>query len=115
MNPDIWKEIGPALLKTGLGLIVTGMLGVIMWPFRKAHKEWTSMKHDLASVHEELVKQRTNCLTTLQEQGTEQIKLLSKTVEVLDGVRLDLAEQTGYLRAAVDVAPKRRRGVSAKK
>lgn len=85
-----------------------------MWPFRKAHKEWTSLKENIEATHKELVQQRTNCLVTLQSQGATQIELLGKTVAALDGVRLDLAEQTGYLRAPMAIPPRRRR-VTAKK
>ena len=71
-----------------------------MYPFRKAKKEWTSLKETTQAIQNELAQQRTNCLTTLQEQGVKQIELLTKAADTLDGVRLDLAEQTGYLRAS---------------
>lgn len=69
-----------------------------MWPVRKAKKEWVALKTNLQETHKELVQQRTNCLTTLQQQGETQIELLGKTVAALDGVRLDLREQMGILR-----------------
>ena len=103
----IWNQLAPTAFKAFVGLVLTGLLGVIMYPFRKAHKEWTALKSDIASTHAELVQQRTNCLTTLQQQGESQVKLLEKAVAALDGVRIDLAEQTGYLKASVPKTRKR--------
>lgn len=108
MSPELWNQLGPVVTKSIVGLVISGLLGVIVWPFRKARKEWIILKTSLASTHAELIQQRTNCLTTLQSQGETQIALLGKTVAALDGVRLDLAEQTGYLRASA-AQPTRRR------
>lgn len=101
-------QLAPLAIKAGVSLVITGLLGAVMWPFRKARKEWIELKKEQTLIHEELVKQRTNCLSTLQNQGVEQIELLSKTVAALDGVRLDLAEQTGCLRAMTAQPPRRR-------
>jgi hypothetical protein len=106
---DIWNQLGPTFLKTLIGLALSGAIGAILWPFRRIKKEWIEMKKDQASIHEELVQQRTNCLVTLQQQGVQQIELLTKTVASLDGVRLDLAEQTGCLRALTSSPIRRRR------
>lgn len=108
MSPEFWNQLGPVVTKTIVGLVISGLLGVIVWPLKKAKKEWVGLKDSIANAHSELVKQRTNCLGTLQAQGETQIALLSKTVAALDGVRLDLAEQTGYLRASA-AQPVRRR------
>lgn len=110
LNPDFWNQIAPSIFKAAVGLVVTGLLGVVMWPFRKAHKEWIALKDEVTATRTELTQQRTNCLSTLQTQGEEQIKLLSKTVEVLEGTRLDIAQQTGYL-SAIAAQPARRRAV----
>ena len=83
-----------------------------MYPFRKIHKEWSSLKEEQSAIHKELVQQRTNCLTTLQQQGATMVDLQTKTVDLLQGVRLDLAEQTGYLKAYI---PTRTRRAAAKK
>ena len=80
-----------------------------MWPVRKIKQEWKGVKESLAAVHNELGIQRNNCLATLQNQGEEQIALLSKTVAALDGVRLDLATQTGYMAAQANKEVPRRR------
>jgi hypothetical protein len=108
------NQITSPVLRWVVGLLLSGLLGAFMWPFRKARSEWTTLKKEQASIHAELVQQRTNCLTTLQAQGVQQIELLGKTVAALDGVRLDLAEQTGYLKAAM-VQPIRRRRRTPKK
>jgi hypothetical protein len=109
MTPDFTAFIYKAAASAVVGAIIAALL----WPFRKARKEWSTLKEEQASIHAELVQQRTNCLTTLQTQGVQHIELLGKTVAALDGVRLDLAEQTGYLKAAM-VQPIRRRRTAKK-
>lgn len=114
LNPELLNQLGPLVFKTVAGLVISGLLGVIVWPVRKAKKEWITLKETLDAVHLELSTQRSNCLATLQSQGAEQIVLLGKTVEVLGGVRLDLAEQTGYLMGGT-IQPVRRRRATKKK
>ena len=111
---SLLTQLLPLVYKTAVGLVFTGLIGVIMWPFRKAHKEWNALKVEQAAIHAELVQQRTNCLSTLQSQGETQIELLGKTVAALDGVRLDLAEQTGCLRALTAQPLRTRRAVAKK-
>lgn len=109
MMSELWNQLGPLALKTAVGLAITGLIGVFMWPVRKIKQEWKGVKESLAAVHNELGIQRNNCLATLQNQGEEQIALLSKTVAALDGVRLDLATQTGYMAAQANKEVPRRR------
>ena len=94
-NPDLYTQLAPLAFKSAVGLVITG---VIMWPFRKARKEWTALKEEQAAIHKELVHQRTNCLNMLQ-QGATLVDLQTKTVDLLQGVRIDLAEMSGYLRS----------------
>jgi hypothetical protein len=105
LNPELAQFMTKAAVSAAVGVI----MAVVLWPFRKARMEWTALKKEQASIHAELVQQRTNCLTTLQAQGVQQIALLGKTVAALDGVRIDLAEQTGYLRSLTAQPPRRRR------
>jgi len=114
VTPEFFNQIGPLALKGLVGLALTGLLGVFMWPFRRARKEWNTLREEQRKIHEELVLQRTNCLATLQTQGATQIELLGKSVEALGGVRLELADQTGYLRA-ITAQPQRRRRIATKK
>lgn len=100
----VWHFVSKALI----GLALTGLGGLIVWPFKKAKKEWTSLKETMASTQAELVLQRTNCLSSLQIQGEEQIKLLGKVSDTLDGLRLDTQAQTGFLQG-MSMAPVRRR------
>lgn len=79
-------------------LMVTGFLAAVSYPFRQAKAKWTALNTKLNDVHSELTTQRNNCLTTLQTQGTKQIELLEKAVDVLDGVRLDNREMLTHLR-----------------
>lgn len=109
-SSEIINQLGPLIFKSVVGLVITGLIGVIMWPLKKAKKEWQGVKESLSAVQKELGIQRSNCLETLQRQGDQQIELLGKTVAALDGVRLDLATQTGYMAAqASQVIPKRAR------
>ena len=109
MTLNFLNDIGPIAFKTLISILFTGLIGVIVWPVRKVKKEWQDVKQSLAAVHNELSVQRNNCLTTLQSQGEVQIDLLGKTVAALDGVRLDLATQTGYMAAQANkVVPRRR-------
>lgn len=105
INTDLLQLVYKAAVSAALGVA----MAVLIWPFRKARKEWSALKDEQSKIHAELVQQRTNCLQTLQTQGKQQIELLGKTVAALDGVRLDLAEQTGCLRAMTAQSPQRRR------
>ena len=74
-----------------------------MFPIRtflkNARAEWFSATAKLDSLGKELELQRTNCLTTLANQGEAQIKLLEKTVETLGSMHLDQKEVMGYLKS----------------
>ena len=95
------------LFNKALVTLAVGGLGyIIMFPVRKARAEWISLKETTAKIHEELSQQRTNCLTRLQSQGDEQIKLLGKMADTLDGVRLDFAEHRSYVQGLVQ-SPRR--------
>lgn len=105
MNPVVTQ----ILYKTVTAAVVGAIMTIVLWPFRQVRKEWIAFKAEQASIHAELVQQRSNCLTTLQTQGVTQIELLGKTVAALDGLHVDLAEQTGYLRAMTAQPPRIRR------
>lgn len=105
MQPELVQYFYKAAASAAVGIAIAAFL----WPFRSARKEWASLKNEQALIHQELVTQRINCLTTLQQQGESQVKLLEKAVAALDGVRLDLAEQTGCLRTLTAQPPIRRR------
>jgi hypothetical protein len=98
VNPDLLNQVGPLLLKAGAGLVITGLLGAIVWPFRKMKSEWIDMKKEQACIHSELVQQRENHLTHIEMYSNDQVTLLNKVCDVLEGVRLDLREQTTILR-----------------
>ena len=96
------------IYKEAIGLLVAGVGALIMWPYRVAKKEWTSLKETTAKIHEELTQQRTNCLATLSQQGEKQIDLLTKVADTLDGLRLDTQAQTGFIQGLV-ASPRRSR------
>lgn len=79
-------------------ILVTIFLAVVSWPWHKAKEEWSSLKERLGEVQTELTTQRNNCLTTLQQQGSVQIGLLTKSVDALNDIKLDNREMVGYLR-----------------
>lgn len=76
---------------------------IVLFPFRHIAKyvrtQWEEKSKLITEVHQELTLQRTNCLFTLQEQGKDQTKALEKVADVLINIRLDLAEQTGHIKA----------------
>lgn len=79
-------------------VMVSAFLAAVSYPLRRVKKEWFALTTKLNDVHNELAVQRSNCLTTLQQQGTQQIELLSKTVETLGEIRLDNREMITHLR-----------------
>jgi hypothetical protein len=85
-----------------LGLSVGGWM--LSYPFRavfnSAKEEWHEKTQLLSEVHQELKQQRTNCLTTLQSQGDQQIKLLEKTVDTLEQIHLGQTEMAGFIKAS---------------
>lgn len=113
---SMWTMLAPLVLKSVVGLVVTGLVGAFMWPLRKARKEWIILKQEQASIHSELVQQRTNCLTTLQHQGDAQITLLGKMAGTLENIALSQAEMTGYCKAnsGIGCGPRIRRRTAKK-
>lgn len=98
-NQVIVAYVHEAIWAGGLGVGTW----IVLFPFRHIAKyvrgQWEEKSRLLTEVHQELTLQRTNCLNTLQEQGKEQTRTLGKVASVLEEIRVELAEQTGYLRA----------------
>jgi hypothetical protein len=86
------------ILKAIIGLLVTGIGTLLLWPFRKARQEWIGLKKGIAETQAELITQRTNCLSTLQDQGEKQITLLGEAVGVLREIHTSQAEMSGFLK-----------------
>lgn len=86
------------------GLAATTILGILIFPirtfFKNARDEWRSATAKLAGVEKELNIQRTNCLTTLQNQGQAQVDLLEKANSTLEAMHLSQVEMSGYLKAS---------------
>ena len=110
---QVTLDILPYVNKALMTLVVGGLGYLIMFPFRKAKAEFVSLKETTAKIHEELLHQRTNCLNTLQDQGTKQIELLGKMADTLDGVRVDFKEHTGFIQGLVQ-SPRRTRAYAKK-
>jgi hypothetical protein len=91
--PVLWHFVSKALI----GLALTGLGGLILWPFKIAKKEWASLKEAIASTHAELVTQRTDSLGVLKEQGEKQVELLGKVANTLEAMHLDQRTLLGRL------------------
>ncbi len=107
----ISPELIAFLYKVAASVAVGVTMAILLWPFRKIKKEWTAFKTEQATIHSELVQQRENHLTHIEDYGKQQTELLTKACEVLDGVRLDLREQTVILRMG---CPRTRRATAKK-
>ena len=94
----ISPELTQFLYKVAASVAVGVVMGIILWPFHRIKKEWTGFKEEQATIHSELVQRRENHLTHIEQYGKTQTELLEKMCGVLDGVRLDLREQTVILR-----------------
>jgi hypothetical protein len=85
------------------GLAATAIVGILVFPirtfFKNVRDEWRSATQKLAGVEKELNIQRTNCLTTLQQQGDRQVELLEKVSNTLSEMHLDQRESLAYLKA----------------
>jgi DNA mismatch repair ATPase MutS len=69
-----------------------------MYPIRAIKKEWANLNKKIEAAQEELVHQRTNCLSTLQAQGEKQVTALDKIADTLSLMHLDQKETLGMLR-----------------
>jgi hypothetical protein len=101
------------LYKAVIGLLVTGAGYLMTYPFRFIMKEWKALKSSLADVHSELTQQRSNHLEHIQAGGEKQVELLTKVCDTLDGVRLDLKEQTGFIQG-LTLSPRRAKAYTKK-
>jgi hypothetical protein len=79
-------------------MLISFLLAAAAWPFKKIIKTYNEAKTKWDDIHTELVKQRTNCLDTLQVQGDSQIKLLGKACDVLGEMRDDSKLMLEHLR-----------------
>jgi hypothetical protein len=95
------------IYKASIGIAVTGVGTLMLWPIRKARSEWVALKDAVIETKKELETQRTNCLATLSQQGATQIEILGKVADTLEGVRLDLKEQTGFIQG-LTLSPRKR-------
>jgi hypothetical protein len=78
-------------------LVYAALGGIILWPFRALKAKVEEFTRQLKSVQTELVTQRTNCLTTLQHQGEQQIELLKEVSSTLSDMHLDQRSMMGKL------------------
>lgn len=99
-QPFVLQLIHEAEIALALSLGSWVVLFPVRAMFSKFKHEWKSKSEMLKAVHTELAQQRTNCLTTLQSQGDEQVKLLTKVSETLDDMRLSQSEMVGYLKGS---------------
>jgi len=116
VNPELLNQVGPLVIKTVIGLVITGLLGAIMWPIKRASKEWKALKEEQSAIHAELVQQRENHLTHIEKYSKDQVDLLGKVVDTLGEIRISQAEMTGYCKAnsSIGCGPRLRRRTAKK-
>jgi len=90
--------IGHVLVRGLIGAAVAGVSALIVYPFRWLVNSFKDVTTQLSGIQTELVHQRSNCLSTLQDQGTRQIELLEKTVGTLEAMHLDQRETLAIIR-----------------
>lgn len=101
MTTDV-NIIAP-LIREGITSVVLGVAGwLLLFPIKalikSIHTRWAKAVTTLDTVQNELVLQRTNCLTTLQSQGNQQIEILEKVASTLDHIRESQVEMVGYMK-----------------
>ena len=108
------QEVLPYVIfyKAAIGLLVTGLGTLMLFPIRKARAEWVSLKESTAAIQKELETQRINCLSILQTQGDRQIELLEKVAGTLGDISISQSRMTGFCEAnalsAACVRPRKR-------
>jgi hypothetical protein len=63
------------------GILLSLVVAMISLGARKVLDEVDEAKGKISAISTELTLQRTNCLTTLQQQGEKQIQLLERIAE----------------------------------
>ena len=111
MQAELYPALQPYFAKAIVSLVVAGLGGLMLWPIKYARREWKSIKEAVASTHAELITQRQNHLTHIQENGEQQTKILTKVVDILEGLRLDTQSQTGFIQGLA-LSPMRARAQS---
>lgn len=79
-------------------LVYAAIGGILLWPFRYFKKKIEEFTAALKDLQNELTVQRTNCLTTLQDQGERQVELLKDVSESLKDMSQSQAEINGWLK-----------------
>lgn len=100
MQAEVVSVLWPYVTKALIGLAVTGLGALLMYPYRALKKEWAGLKAQINTAQAELVHQRTNCLSTLQDQGRTQIELLGRCAETLEAMHLDQKETLGLIKGS---------------
>jgi uncharacterized membrane protein YccC len=98
MQAEVTSLLWPHVVKALIGLALTGLGALLMYPIRAIKKEWANLNKKIEAAQEELVHQRTNCLSTLQAQGEKQVTALDKIADTLSLMHLDQKETLGMLR-----------------
>ncbi len=102
MQADVVPVIWTIAVKALVGLAIAGLGALFMYPFKKAKKEWASLKQSIADAQTELVQQRTNHLSHIEADGNKQVELLGKVVDTLEAIHLGQAEMSGYIKASLN-------------
>lgn len=97
--------VSQSLLSLWHEFLLTGGVSVCLWflcyPFRQLLNKLKEKSDMLDEVHDELITQRTNCLTTLQQTGKQQLAILEKICDTQAAMHLMQAEFMGRMGAAI--------------
>lgn len=88
-------------ISVGWKLVMAGGIWWMSYPIKRFFKrisETIDKVHLLDEVRNELTVQRTNCLSTLSQQGTTQIEVLREISETLKENGTTQAEMYGYMK-----------------
>lgn len=92
----------PALISqiktAAYGLLATGGAWLLSYPIKSVIKTIKEKFKVIDDMHAELTLQRVNCLSTLQNQGAEQIEILKEIAGSLKETGKVQVEMYGYMK-----------------
>jgi hypothetical protein len=106
MIPELFHTFRHEVVST---VLVSVFIGAAMYPFKKIKSVYYEFTTKLDNINKELTTQSNNHLVHIENSNEKQLEVLGKVAETLNGVRLDLAEQTGLLRAGVPTVARKRK------
>jgi hypothetical protein len=84
--------------KLVVSLLVTAVGGALVWPFKAIKSAVKAATDRLTAVEHELVTQRVNCLTTIQNNTEKTNDILERVATTLDNTHITQIEMSGFLK-----------------